>query len=86
MPALQWRLQPRPHLPSEVQMSARLIRLIPTGEVVDTPAGAVPCMEPLEVQPLPVDRIVALWRETQEVVAFARALEAEHGIGRVLNA
>lgn len=67
-------------------MSNRLIRLVPTGEMVDTPGGLVQCVEPVEVEPLAPDRIVELWRQHQEVHAFARALEAEHGIGRRLDA
>jgi hypothetical protein len=67
-------------------MSNRLIRLVPTGEMVDTPGGLVQCVEPVEVEPLPDDRVLALWAEHKAVVAFARALEAEHGIGRRLDA
>jgi len=63
-------------------MTARLVRLVPTGEVFD----GVECMKPELVDPLTHERIVELWRETQEVHAFARALEQEHGIGRRLDA
>lgn len=58
----------------------RLVKLIPTGEMIDTPAGLIECVEPVEVKPLPEDQIVDLWRQTKEVMAFARALEAQHGI------
>lgn len=68
-------------------MSApRLVRLMPTGEVVDTPGGLVQCMEPCHVEPLTDERVLALWKEHMEVFAFARALEAEHGIGRRFDA
>ncbi len=67
-------------------MTARLIRLMPTGEVVQTPGGIVQCMEPVAVEPLHEERITDLWRQHPGAVAFARALEAEHGIGRRLDA
>lgn len=60
----------------------QLILLMPTGEIIK---GVEVC-EPQEVHPLPVEQIVALWREHQEVVGFARALEQMHGIGRRLDA
>lgn len=61
-------------------MSARLVKLIPTGEMVHTPVGLIECVEPVEVKPLPEDEIVDLWRQTKEVISFARALESKHGI------
>lgn len=61
-------------------MNTRLVKLIPTGEMVDTPAGLIECVKPVVVEPLPEDQIVDLWRGTKAVIAFARALEAQHGI------
>ncbi len=63
-------------------MSARLVRLVPTGETFE----GIDCMKPEMVEPLAQERIEALWREHQEVFAFARALEQEHGIGRRMDA
>jgi hypothetical protein len=60
----------------------RLIRLVPTGELIK---GVEVC-EPEEVVGLNEQRIVELWREHQEVIGFARALEREHGIGRRFDA
>ena len=62
--------------------AARLIRLVPTGEVCQ---GIEVC-EPEEVMQLPEQRIVEIWRQHQEVIGFARALEREHGIGRRYDA
>jgi hypothetical protein len=61
---------------------ARLIRLVPTGELVK---GVEVC-EPEDVMPLTEQCIVELWREHKEVIGFARALEREHGIGRRYDA
>lgn len=63
-------------------MSARLVRLVPTGETFE----GIDCMKPEMVEPLAQERIVELWRQTKEVTAFARALEQEHGIGRRMDA
>lgn len=63
-------------------MTARLIRLVPTGELLQ---GVEVC-EPEEVVQLEETRIVELWREHKEVIGFARALEREHGIGRRFDA
>ena len=60
----------------------RLIRLVPTGELIK---GVEVC-EPEEVIALDEARIVELWREHKEVMGFARALEREHGIGRRFDA
>jgi hypothetical protein len=60
----------------------RLIRLVPTGELIK---GVEVC-EPEEVVELPEQRIVELWREHKEVIGFARSLEREHGIGRRYDA
>lgn len=59
-----------------------LVRMVPTGELVK---GVQVC-EPQEVVQLTEQRIVQLWREHQEVIGFARALEHEHGIGRRYDA
>lgn len=77
-------------------MSARLIMLVPTGEMVDTPGGLVQCVEPVEVQPLSDDQLEAMWEadrtsaeDCKSLYYFkvvARAVEAEHGIGRRLDA
>ena len=60
----------------------KLIRLVPTGELIK---GVEVC-EPKEVIGLEEARIVELWREHKEVIGFARALEREHGIGRRFDA
>lgn len=60
----------------------RLIRLVPTGELIK----GVEICEPEEVTALDEARIVELWREHKEVIGFARALEREHGIGRRYDA
>lgn len=59
-----------------------LVRFVPTGELIK---GVQVC-EHHEVVQLPEQRIVELWREHQEVIGFARALEREHGIGRRYDA
>jgi hypothetical protein len=59
---------------------ARLVRLVPTREVVQTPGGLIQCLEAVQPVPVPESRLMDLWRQHQAVVAFSRALEAEHGI------
>lgn len=58
----------------------RLVRLVPTGEVVQTPGGLIQRLEVAQAVPMPESRLMDLWRQHQAVVAFSRALEAEHGI------
>ena len=60
----------------------RLIRLVPTGELVK----GVEVVDPQEVVQLSEQRIVELWRQHKEVIGFARALESEHGINRRYDA
>lgn len=70
----------------------RLIRLVPTGEV----SCGIEVVEPVEVQPLTEEQVLAIVREAARgsairrdgstSVRIARAIEQAHGIGRRLDA
>jgi len=69
-------------------MTARLIRLVPTGEVI----CGVPTVEPLPVHPLTDEQIDRMWDEpflsVPQLLArrtIVRLVEKAHGIGRSLD-
>lgn len=71
-------------------MSApRLIRLVPTGQVID----GIELVEPQEVMPLSEEQIDNLWDEPHLTVSqrlarrdLVRRAEQAHGIGRRMDA